>query len=208
MSLPNLRHLVLSNITKSRRVLLPFLKLSGNKLEDLHLHGLVGNLSLEDIMNTCKNLQSLTVSQYHGHYLDHSMMDLPVKQQHLQRVLQSKPILNDLTTLTVVGANQITCSKDMLKTLLQSTRLSKLYLSQVKVLTDDIIWHVTLGNVTDITVTHISFLAAEAFTKWTSRENCRIQLIRIQSCEHINCDTLKIGAAKYNKPIIIEENSF
>ena len=82
MSLPNLRHLVLSNITKSRQVLLPFLKLSGNKLKDLHLHGLVGNFSLEDIMNTCKNLQSLTVSQYHGQYLDDSMMDLPIKQQH------------------------------------------------------------------------------------------------------------------------------
>ena len=91
----------------------------------------------------------------------------------------------------------------MLKTLLQSTRLSKLYLSQVKVLTDDVICHVT-----DITVTHISFLTAETFTEWISRENCSIQLIRIQSCEHINCDTLRIGAAKHNKPIIIEENSF
>ena len=65
-----------------------------------------------------------------------------------------------------------------------------------------------LPNVNDITVSHNPLLTAAAFAIWMSREECSLQMMCFNSCRSINCEALKIGAAKYNKALIMNEKSF
>ena len=61
---------MLSNMSRSRKVLLPFLESAGNQWEYLVLRHILGNLNLEDIMDTCTHLRELSLIQYKGEHPD------------------------------------------------------------------------------------------------------------------------------------------
>ena len=176
--LPNLTSVTLCDISKSHHHVSSLLESIGDRLEYLKFCYLSGNLSIQDIMRICKNLIRLFLDDY---------LLINDNNRHLEETkeLSKLPVLNYLTEIHLYSINKDVCSADMLIALLQSPNLKAIYLFNVEVVSDDVMFNVlssgcstALSKVTKFAVGS-PLLTAEPLVQWLATKNCSLELICI-----------------------------
>ena len=211
MWLPNLNILTLCGISEARHHVSSLLESIGDRLEYLTLTNSF-NLSLQDIMRTCKNLVQLTMNrslkendpQINSSNRHQDQVEMPIKLSEL----------NYLTQIDLESLDKDVCSADMLITLLQSPYLNKITLCNIEAMSDDVMWNVpssrgctALSKVTGIMVTVCALITAAPFMHWLNRENCSLQYMCFYRCDKINYQILRDAAEKCSRAVIIQEQS-
>ena len=197
--LPNLKNIT-CEISEEHKHVLPLLESTGDRVKYLHLSILSGNLSVHDVMRTCRNLVelSLTSSFMTGRNIHHDQGKWTSKL----------PVLNHLTKIQLRDLNKYVCSEEMLIALLQSPWLQNVFLFQLEAMSDDVMFNVlssgcctALSKVTKFSV-RMCPLTEAPFVNWLNRETCSLQDICFHKCQ-INKETLQAAADKYPKALRI-----
>ena len=211
ISMPKLRSISLCNIGDARRHVLPVLESIGHRLEYLDLHlDASGNLSIQDIMMTCRNLVKLNMYQPHMEYDD---VLIGSSLHHDQVECTSKlPVLEEIN-LNDLGKD--VCSADGLIALLQSPNLNKISLRNLEAMSDDVMFkalsspdYAALSNVIQFSVKECSLLTEGPLVNWITRENCSLQYIGFWKCENMDIYVLQPYALEYHRALIIMEEEF
>ena len=175
---PKLTNVTLCHISESHHHVSSLLESIGDRLEYLTFIDLYGNLSIQDIMRTCKNLVELFIDEY-------SVINGSNRHLEPTEELSKLPVLNYLTEIHLYSINKDVCSADMLIALLQSPNLKTIYLFNVEVLSDDVMFNVlssgcctALSKVTKLSVDS-PMLTAEPLVQWLARKNCSLERIYI-----------------------------
>ena len=212
MCLPNLKWLTLCNISEVSGQMLPLLESIGNRLKYLELVGLTGNLSVHDIMKTCRNVVKLKL---YCKIVNESLNNSNNLHQDQTEELSKLPVLNYLTEINLNHLDKDVCSAKMLIALLQSPGLKKIKLINVEVMSDDVMFNVlssgcctALSKVTKFAVHHCPLITASSFVHWLARENCSLQYIRIHVCEKVNYKVIMEVAEGCPRALIIEERIY
>ena len=187
--------------------MLPLLESIGGRVEYLGLVCSTGNLSVQDIMRTCRNLVKLSLTYIRNdsresvNDMDHDQ----VKRPDIQ------PVLNYLTEIDLKHLGEVVCSAEMLIALLQSPHLRIVYLYRLKAMCDDGIFnalssrgYTALSKITKFSIKQCPLIGAAPFVYWLSRDNCSLQHLCISICKKMNYETLKDAAEKYTKTLMIE----
>ena len=208
-SLPNLEHITLCYTSETEQRVLHLLESSGDRVKYLRLELISANLSVQNILRTCRNLVNLSliykrfigISQRSGNK-HHDQVEWPSKLS----------VLHYLTELYLYQANKSVCSAEILIALLQFPNLSKITLHKLEAMSDDVMFNVlssrgcaALSKVSEFTVKQCPLITEEPLILWLTRENCSLQYIGFHKCEKINHEKLRAGAEKYPKPLMIEE---
>ena len=135
MWLPNLKKLTLFDISEADHHVASLLETIGDRLEYLTFTNSL-NLSVQDIMRTCKNLVRLTISDFINEY-DPPMNVSNIHQDQVEKPSKF-PELKYLTEITLNFLEKDVCSADMLIALLQSPCLNKIILCNVEAMSDDV----------------------------------------------------------------------
>ena len=207
-SMPNLKHITLSDISDTHKNVLPLLESTGNLVQYLSLFYFSGNLSLHNIMKTCKNLVQLSLS--------YNTLGNDSKIHHDQGQNPNQhPVLYYLTEITLHGLYTGICSGDMLTALLQSPNLKKINLENLEAMTDDVMFNVlssrdctALSKVTQFSMEDCPLVTAVPFVKWLNREDCSLQHMRFYDCEKIDYKSLKAAVEKCPRALTIEAQHF
>ena len=207
MLLPKLRNVTLCSIYESHKHMLPLLESIGGRLKYLDLECYTGDLSVQDIMRTCRNLAKLSLIYFECdpersiNDIDHDQ----VKEPNIQ------PVLNYLTEIDLSHLGEVVCSSETLITLLQSPNLRIVNLYRLKAMCDDVMFnalssrgYTALSKITKFSVKECSLITAAPFVYWLSRDNCSLQHLCISICKKMNYETLKDAAEKYTKGLKIE----
>ena len=210
MCLPKLKCLKLSSLFAGYHDnVIPFLESIGNRLEYLYCIDLSANLSVYDVMRTCRNIVKLDLiledieaeSLQKSNNLHHDQVEK----------LNNLPVLNYLTELKIGHLFKNLCSRDMLIALLQSPWLNKITLLNVEVLSDDVMWNVlssgrctALSKVTEFLVMRCPLITAAPLVHWLTRKNCLLQYLWINNCENVDCKSIRTAAEMYPRPLILE----
>ena len=205
MSMPKLRSVTLGAIPEGHDHVLPLLESIGDHLEQLHLSGLCGNPSIEDIMRTCRKLVKLTL-----HYRRNNSNRLRDRIQKPSKL----PVLNYLTEVNIEHMDKEMCSKDMLMALLQSPWLKRIFLENIEAMSDDVMFNallscgdVALSNVTEFVVKDCPWITAAPLAHWLTLENCSLQYLHFALCD-IDDRTLRDAAGNYANVLIVESGLF
>ena len=211
MSLPKLKCLKLMSLLRGYNDnVIPFLESIGNRLEYLSCMDLSANLSVYDVMRTCRNIVKLDL------ILDDIEAESLQKSNNLHHdqveKLSNLPVLNYLTELNMGDMFKELCSREMLITLLQSPWLNRIILRNVEAMSDDVMWNVlssgccaALSKVTEFSVVQCSSITAAPLVHWLTRENCSIQYMWINECENVDCKSIRAAAEKCPRALIIEK---
>ena len=197
-SLPNLRNISLFGISDTHENILPLLESIGNRVECLSLIYFSGNLSIRDIMRTCRNLVKLLLSLSNDNNIHHDQGQNPNQQ----------PVLNHLTEINLNSLDTDMCTVDMLTALLKSPNLSKVTLVYIEAMSDDVMFKVLSSpgcTVIQLFVRECPLITAAPFVQWINREDCSLQHMRFYACEKVDCKSLTAAAEKCPKTLKIEE---
>ena len=212
MCLPNLKWLILCNISEVSDQVLPLLESIGNRLKYLELVGLTGNLSVHDIMRTCKNLVKLKLC---CRLRNESLNNTNNLHQDQAEKLSKLPVLNYLTEINLNHLDKDVCSAKMLIALMQSPWLNKIKLINVEVMCDDVMFNVlssgcctALSKVTKFAMYHCPLITASSFVHWLARENCSLEYIRFHVCDKVDYKVIQDVAEGCPRGLIIEERIF
>ena len=203
--LPNLRNIT-CKISEADKHVLPLLESIGDRVKYLHLLILSGDLSVHDVMRTCRNLVelSLTYSCMSGRNIHHDQVKWTSKL----------PVLMDLTKIQLRNLHKGVCSAKMLIALLQSPWLQNVFLFQLEAMSDDVMFNVlssgcctALSKVTKFSVHRYPvidgpLITETPFVNWLNRKNCSLQDICFNKCQ-ISNETLQAAADKYPKALRI-----
>ena len=193
MRLPRLNTLILYGVSKSYKSLLPLLESFGDRLQDLTLLVISGDMNVGDIIRTCPMLQKLVidcssedrVETYHG---DH--------------------VLHYLETIILSYTNEQLCSKEILESILQSPNLREINLDNIDALSDDVLFKVLaclrwgctpFSKVVNFSLINCAKITAEPIIHWLSIDSCVLKYINISNCPAIKIDELNTAAEKYPK---------
>ena len=209
MWLPKLKWMVLGGVSEAHDVL-SLLETFGDRLELLKLFDLSGNLSVQDIMMTCSNLEKLNMCHT---LMENDLLVNNIKRQHDQAQKLSKlPELDCLAEICLHNMNKDLCSADMLTALLQSSRLEQIELRSVEAMTDDVMFNVlssrgcaALSKVTRFVITGCSLITAAPFEDWLTRDNCSLHYMFINKCEKVDDKTLRDAVVKCPKTVIVKQ---
>ena len=211
MCLPKLRSIVLGHISEAHIHVLPLLESIGDRLEYLELSDLFGNLSLQTIMKTCRNIEDLTI--HHSHMDEDALRNGSNLHQDRPEELSKMPLLYCLKSITLTHMDKRLCSADMLIALLQSPNLNSIFIVGVDALTDDVMWNVfssrggaALSKVTRFTVKLCPKITTAPLVHWISREKWALQYICFSMCAKIEAKILTAAAEKSHKALVIEEH--
>ena len=208
MWLPKLKHVTVFDISEARHHVSSLLESIGDRLECITFYDSF-NVSLQDIMRTCKNLVLLTMScsfkendpSMNVSNRPHDPVEMPIKL----------PELNYLTELKLVLLDKDVCSADMLIALLQSPYLNKITLNNVEAMTDDVMWNVfssrgctAFSKVYRIIVTECALITAEPFVHWLTKEYRSLQYMYIYDCEKVDYQILRAAAGKCPRAVRIQ----
>ena len=205
MSMPKLRSVTLGAIPEGHDHVLPLLESIGDHLEHLHLSGLCGNPSIEDIMRTCRKLVKLTL-----HYRRNNNNRLRDQIQKPSKL----PVLNYLTEVNIEHMDKEMCSEEMFIALLQSPWLNKITLENIEAMSDDVMFQAlssrgdaALSNVTEFVVRDCTWITAAPLAHWLTLENCSLQYLHFARCD-IDNKVLKAAAGDYPRGLIVEKGLF
>ena len=198
---------------KETHDLLPVLEAIGDRLKDLKLTYLLGSVSVQDVLKTCRNLVQLKLKQITKTH--DSPGNVSNIHQDQMKKTNKMPVLTHLTKVKLTSLNKGVCSADMLIALLQSPWLNQVTLIEVEVMSDDVMWNVfssggsaVLSKVTEFTVKICPLITAAPFVHWLVRENCSLQYMRFDDCEKVDCDVITTAAEKYPSPLILEDDDY
>ena len=208
MWLPNLKHVTVFEISEARHHVSSLLESIGDRLECLTFYDSF-NVSLQDIMRTCKNLVLLSMDRsfkendpsMNVSNRPHDQVEMPIKL----------PELNYLTEITLVLLDKDVCSADMLIALLQSPYLNKITLNSVEAMTDDVMWNVfssrgctAFSKVYGIIMTECALITAEPFVHWLTKEYRSLQYMCFYECEKVDYQILVDAAGKCSRAVLIQ----
>ena len=213
MRLPKLRSLTVKYgsffESKETHDVLPVLEAIGDRLKYLKLTYLLGSVSVQDVLTTCRNLVQLKLIQITKTH--DSPGNVTNTHQDQMEKANKMPVLTHLTKVKLISLNKGVCSADMLIALLQSPWLNQVTLINIKDMSDDVMWNVfssggsaALARVTEFTVKICPLITAAPFVHWLTRENCSLQYMRFDGCEKVDCDVITTAAEKYPSPLILE----
>ena len=204
MLLPNLERIILKDISDPDEHLLPVLESIGDRLQQLRLCDISGNLSVHDIIRTCRNLVLLILSRdvlRYDNYIDHDLKEMSIVPDYLREI-----------QFTNVDAGM--CRAGMLTALLQAPNLDKVHLNNVEVMFDDVMLNALsarnwsgLSKVSKIVVQHCPLIGAAPFEYWLEMENFSLQYMSFFGCEKIDYKILVAAAKKCDRALLIEERS-
>ena len=207
-SLPNLRNVELHNISEVHKHMLPLLEFIGDHIEYLCLVKLSGSLSIQDIMRTCRNLVKLALTYRH---FEHNSQRHHNKHHEQVEWPNRHPVLNYITKIVLRNLDKVLCSKEMLIALLQAPNLKNVFLFNLEVMSDDVMYNAlssspggaALSKVTGFTVNQCPLMTEAPIVHWLTTENCSLEYMSFYECG-INRETLNAAAEKYPKSLIIE----
>ena len=210
LSMQNIRTIIFCSAAEDQPYVLPMLESIGDHLKNLHLL-YMSEISVKDIMNTCQNLETLTL--YHWNKANDSLLNSE-NNNHAQVEKSCKlPFLKCLTLINIWHMDKQVCNADIFIALLQSPNLNKITLLDLEIITDDVMFNVlssrdcaALSKVTQCCLFKCPFITAAPFVYWLSKGNCSLQHLRFRKCEKIDRDVLVDAARKYHRALIIEEN--
>ena len=210
MLLPKLRRLKLTGVSEAHKRVLPLLESIGDRLVYLRLSGLSGNLSVQDIMRTCPNLDELEL-----HYMCFKNDSLRNGSNTHQNQIESTsklPVNNCLSKIILGNMNKEVCSSDMLIALLQSYNLQNVLLVNLEAMSDDVMFKVlssndcaALSKVVLFSVNVCPLITTAPFVQWIRWENCSLQTLSFHKCEKIDSNILKTTAANCHKALTVAE---
>ena len=207
ISMPRLKSISLCNIGEARRHVLPVLEFIGHRLEYLDLLlDVSGNLSVQDIMMTCRNLVHLSMYQMHPEdllisgSLQYDQVEWPSKL----------PVLNCLKEIYLNYLDKAVCSADILTALLQSPNLNKICLRNLEAMSDDVMLKAlsspdcaALSKVIQFSVKECQLITEAPLVLWITKENCSLQYVGFWGCDNINISILKSHASECHRALII-----
>ena len=210
MCLPKLKSIGFRNISEAHINVLPLLESIGESLKYINFYNLSGNLSLQRIMKTCRNIKDLTMRRS---YMEHDALRNGSNiYQDQSEELSKLPVLYYLETINLTHLDQGMCNADMLTTVLQSPYLNEITLVDVEAMSDDVMWTVfssgscaALSKVTRFTVKKCAMITTAPLVHWFSRETWSLQYVCFSKCEKIDCKILRAAAENSHKPLTIVE---
>ena len=207
MLLSKLRSAELNGISADH--VLPMLESVGDGLLYFLHFGLSTNLMISTIMKTCRNLVQLSLR----HDPDDTLGNDNNLHQDQTEWSSQLPVLHCLAVLELCCTDKKVCSSDMLIALLQCPCLSRIHLSSIEAMTDDVMFNVlsprggtALSNVTVFTMTDCTLITEAPFAHWITRENCSLQDLLFSKSEKFDCDVLIAAAEKCPRALVIEED--
>ena len=201
MSLPNLCSIDLYYVSHSHKML-PLLKSIGKRLKRLELHGLVGNLSVGNVIETCPNLVRLSLF-YMKNNISNSLEVDSSNEHH---------VLCSLEHLTLVNLDEKLCNENMLISLLRAPCLKNVGFSNVEVMSDNVILtalstsHLScapLSKLNELVVMGCSSITSAPFLCLLAKANCVVETISLVQCQKFDYEILQVGAKKYTRPLTI-----
>ena len=208
MSLPKLKSVALYSISGAKYQVSSWLDSIGDRVEYLKLSNVSVNLNVQDIMRTCSNLVELNVSkcpkencsQRNDNSRHQGQLENPSKLH----------VLHYLTELKLFHLGKEPCSATMLIALLQSLRVTKIFIRNIEVMSNDVMFNAlssrgcaALSKVTEFSVEFCPLITGVPFVNWIDRENCSLQYMKFYKCEKIDYDTLRAAAEECPRALFI-----
>ena len=120
------------------------------------------------------------------------------------------PVLNCLEEIYLSYLDKAVCSADILIALLQSPNLNKISLTDLQVMSDDVMFNAlsssdcaALSKVIQFSVKRCHLITEAPLVLWITRENCSLDYIGFWECENINTSILKSHALECHRALII-----